>query len=234
MKRISLTLLAVILIITATLKASAQNEQTRQVSGFTKLSSSGSFSIHVKIDGTESLKINADEKIINDIETKVEDGTLKIGFKSKMSWHENVGKVDVYVTAKTLTALSNSGSGTIKVEGELQGSDVTVHISGSGNITTGVKAEKFDAHISGSGSVEMTGTASDATFEISGSGQLKGKTLKTGTAKVRLSGSGNIYVNADKTLSAHISGSGSLVYSGTASVTDISTSGSGRVRKEQE
>jgi hypothetical protein len=234
MKKISLTLLAIILAITATLKASAQTEQTRQVSGFNGIASSGSFSVHVKIDGTESLKISANENIINDIETVVKDGVLRIGFKNNFSWHNNTGKVEVYVTAKSLATLSNSGSGSIKVDGNLTGNNVDVHISGSGSVASGVKAEGFHAHISGSGSVDLTGSASDATLEISGSGQMNAKEFKTGTLKVHLSGSGNAYVNADKSISAHISGSGSLLYKGTASMTDISTSGSGRVKKEQE
>jgi hypothetical protein len=234
MKKISVTLFA-LLFIAASFKVSAQTEQTRQVSGFNGILLSGSFNVHVKIDGTESLKISADENIINDIQTVVEDGKLRIGFKNSFtSWHRNVGKVDVYITAKALSSLSDSGSGTIKVDGELRGNDVIVHISGSGNITTAVKSETILAHISGSGSTNLSGSSTDATIEISGSGEVKAKELKTGTVKVHLSGSGNAYVNADKTLSAHISGSGNLLYSGSASVTDIHTSGSGRIRKENE
>ncbi len=232
MKKIALTLFAVVLVIATTLKASAFTEQTRQVSGFNSISGSSSFAIHVNINGTESLKIDADQSIINDIETVVENGTLKIGFKRSFEWHHNVGKVDVYVTAKSLSALSNSGSGSIKVDGgELQGKEAEVHISGSGNITTGVKTEALNVHISGSGSINLSGNANNAEIQISGSGQLRGKELKTEAIKAHLSGSGSAYINADKSISAHISGSGSLMYSGSASITDISTSGSGRVRK---
>jgi hypothetical protein len=234
MKRIFSSLFVALLVITATLKVSAQTEQTRQVSGFNSITSSGSFNVHVKIDGTESLKISADDNIINDIETKVDDGNLHLGFKSSHSWFHNTGKIDIYITAKALTGLSNSGSGSIKVDGELHGSNVELHISGSGNITTAAKAENLHAHISGSGSITLSGSTHDAALEISGSGEMKGKDLKAGTVKVSLSGSGSAYVHADQTLSAHIAGSGSLVYSGTASVTDIRTSGSGRVRKENE
>ena len=69
--------------------------------------------------------------MINDIETVVENGTLKIGLKREFSWsHRDFGKVDVYVTAKSLSSLSNSGSGSIKLEGTLNGNDVQLHISG--------------------------------------------------------------------------------------------------------
>lgn len=234
MKKISFTLFAIILFAAAALKSSAQTEQTRQVSGFSSVASSGSFNVHVKIDGTESLKISADKDIIDDIETVAKDGTLRIGFKNSFAWHRNMGKVDIYVTAKALSGLSNSGSGSIKVDGELHGSNIDLHVSGSGSITASAKSETLNAHISGSGSIALTGNTNDAKLEITGSGQLNGKEFKTGSANVRLSGSGSAYINADKTISAHISGSGSLVYRGSATITDSCTSGSGRIRKERE
>jgi hypothetical protein len=234
MKKISFTLLAILLFAATALRSSAQTEQTRQVSGFSSVASSGSFSVHVKIDGTESLKISADKAIINEIETVVKDGTLRIGFKNSFAWHRNIGKVDVYVTAKSLSGLSNSGSGSIKVDGELHGNNIDLHLSGSGSITASAKSETLNARISGSGSLALTGSTNDIKLEISGSGRLDGKGFKTRSADVRLSGSGNAYINADKNISAHISGSGSLVYSGSASITDSRTSGSGRIRREHE
>src|SRR5579863_7648132 len=39
--------------------ASAQQEQVRSVSGFTSIGNAGPFGVHVKINGTESLKIVA-------------------------------------------------------------------------------------------------------------------------------------------------------------------------------
>jgi len=231
MKRISVTLLAAILVITAAFKASAQTTQTRQVSGFNAISASASFSVHVKIDGTETVRVVADDKIINEIETVVKDGTLRIGTKSSTTWFRNIGHVDVYVTAKSLSGLSNSGSGSIKVEGELHGDNVEIHESGSGSITCSAKSEKVHARISGSGSIDLNGSSNSAELVLSGSGGLKAKAFKVNDLTVKLSGSGSASVYADKTISAHISGSGSLIYAGNASVTDIKTSGSGRVRK---
>ena len=232
MKKLSILLLSAF--VGLAMSASAQKEENRQVSGFHGITSSASFSVHVKIDGTESLKIVADDKIIDEIETVVKGGQLHIGFKNKINWerHENVGKVDDYVSANSLSSLSNSGSGSIKVEGELTGNDGEVHSSGSGNITTAVKTSSLNIHISGSGSINLMGSAGTADLHISGSGQLRGRDLKTENLNVSLSGSGSAHINADHKISGHISGSGSLVYCGSANDIDIRQSGSGRVRKE--
>jgi hypothetical protein len=125
MKKIVYSIFAAVLVFAATSKASAQSEQTRQVSGFNSIASGGPFDVHVKIDGTESLKLVANADIINEIETVVEDRKLKIKFKHRDEWNDDhYGKIDVYITAKALSALSNAGSGAMTVDGELHGDRV--------------------------------------------------------------------------------------------------------------
>ena len=233
MKRIAFTLLSLMLLTAASIKVSAQsNTETRQVSGFTAVASGGPFNVHIKLDGTESLKIDADADIIKDIETVVENGTLKIQFKDRHFRHENFHKADVYVTAKTLNALTAAGSGSMKVDGTISTSNFKIVLSGSGDVSTAVKSETLKAILTGSGSINLNGNTSDADFTISGSGQINGKELKTQTAKAGITGSGDVYVAAEKTVSAWITGSGNVVYSGSATIASVRTTGSGRVSKE--
>ncbi|MDB5136733.1 MAG: hypothetical protein JWP37_3336 [Mucilaginibacter sp.] len=233
MKRIAFVLLSMMLLTAASFNASAQSStaQTREVSGFNSVASAGPFNVHIKIDGTESVKVDADADIINDIETIVTDGTLKIKFKDHEYRHHDVHKADVYVTAKSLSALINSGSGSMKVDGMISTSNFKAVLSGSGNITTSVKSDGLHAVISGSGSINLDGNTGDAEIVVTGSGQVHGKELKTQSAKVTITGSGDVYLVAEKSVSAHITGSGSVVYSGNANVVDTRYVGSGRVTK---
>ncbi len=234
MKRIFYTVFAAVLVIAATLKASAQSQETRQVSGFNRIASSGSFNVHVKIDGTESLKISAKPGISKFIETVVEDNTLKIKFKDHLKEGEgdSDGPIDIYVTAKALSGLIQAGSGFLKVEGVVSGSNVNIELSGSGDIETSVKSGKLYATISGSGVITLKGTADETKVTISGSGDLKAKGLRTNSVSANIAGSGSTYITADKTVSASIAGSGSLIYSGNATVTSSHTAGSGSISKE--
>ncbi|TWI99845.1 putative autotransporter adhesin-like protein [Mucilaginibacter frigoritolerans] len=231
MKKIAYSIFALLLLTGTTFKALAQSEQSRSVSGFHSISSSGPFDVHVNINGTESLKISASSDIINEIETVVEDGNLEIKFKHHSENHDNIGRIDVYVTAKSLSGLANAGSGSIKVEGVVSGDNVNIVLSGSGSISSSVKSGDLHATISGSGSIHLNGHTSESKVTISGSGELNGKELKTGSASVLITGSGNAYFSAEKTISAHIVGSGNVVYTGSATVTDSKTIGSGSVSK---
>jgi len=230
MKRIVFSILSLVLLMTATFNASAQG-QSRNVSGFTSIASGGPFNVHIKINGTESVKVDADADIINEIETVVEDGTLKIKFKDHENWHQNIHKAEIYVTAKSLTGLVNSGSGSMHVDGTISGENCKVVLSGSGDITTSVRSNSLHTVISGSGSISLNGSADEASIVVTGSGEVNGKDLKTQTLDATITGSGNINVIADKSVSARITGSGNVVYSGNASVVNSRHTGSGRVSK---
>jgi len=232
MKKIMHSFFLVLLAVAATLKVSAQTAETRQVSGFNTISSAGPFNVHVKIDGTESLKLTASADIIHEIVTEVENGNLKIKFKNHHQWgYDNVGPVDIYINAKSLSALNNAGSGSIKVEGELNGENVKIALSGSGDIASGVKSGDLHVSISGSGSVHLHGNAGETKISIAGSGEMLGKSFKTSSASVSIAGSGSAYLSADREISANIVGSGNVIYSGNATV-ESRTIGSGRVTKE--
>jgi len=236
MKKLAFILLSATLLVAATIKASAQDvsTQNRQVSGFSAVSSGGPFNVHIKMDGTESVKVEADTKFINEIETVVEGNTLRIQFKDHRwsSRYNDLHKAEIYVSAKALNTLINSGSGHMEVEGTIATSgEFKVVLSGSGSINTSVKSGELHAVITGSGSIRINGRTGDADMVISGSGQIEGKDLKTESAKAVITGSGNVFISAEKSVSAHITGSGSVIYSGNASVIDTRTIGSGRVSK---
>jgi hypothetical protein len=212
-------------------RVSAQSSQTRPVSGFNSVADAGSFSVHVKINGTESLKITADASIIDEIETVVNGGNLEVRFKHPHEQHHYPGRVDVYITAKSLNALVCSGSGSLELDGVLKGSQADVTLSGSGSISASVASGKLEATISGSGTINLTGSTGKATVTISGSGDLKAQDLKTDVAEVSTTGSGDVRLNVSKSISAQIVGSGNVYYTGTATIAKSETIGSGRIHK---
>jgi hypothetical protein len=211
---------------------SAQQEQVRSVSGFNSIGNAGSFAVHVKINRTESLKIDgADAGTLAKIETIVTNGNLDIRWKRGSEPHNYNGRIDVYVTAKSLSGLSNAGSGSMEVDGTLKGGNVDVTLSGSGSISTAVDAGKLGITISGSGSVKLKGKAGTTEITISGSGKLSADGLSTDVAEVQISGSGDTYITVNKTISGNIVGSGSVRYSGAGTISSVRTVGSGRIKK---
>ena len=230
MKKIIYILVCTLIVLSIQNNLYAQSEETRSVSGFKAISSAGPFNIHIKVNGTESLKINADKAILGEIETFVEDNNLKIRFKKHHNYHYD-GRIEVYITAKSIAELSNAGSGTLNVEeGGLDANKTSISIAGSGDVITSIKADQLSVSIAGSGSAHVKGSSNKISVSIAGSGQMLGKELNTQTSNISIAGSGNVYLIASNKIDANIIGSGSVYYIGNASVSSNSI-GSGKVRK---
>jgi hypothetical protein len=230
MKTLQFAFMALITVAGMAGRAVAQSEETRPVSGFNGISSGGSFTVNVKINGTESLRLKGDAADLRKIETVVENGVLRIRIPHEYQ-HEPIGHVDVFVTARSLSSVTLGGSGSIDVDGVVKGSTVKVSMGGSGTIRTAVESGDLNVSVAGSGNIDLTGKADDAHISVAGSGNCKGANLKVNTADISIAGSGDVRLDVEKTLSARIAGSGSILYSGNATVANVSSAGSGRVSK---
>lgn len=207
-------------------------DENRTVAGFSGVSSAGNYSIFITMGNTESLRLEGKADVISEIETKVENGVLKISKKkslNKKSW-SSTERVNIYIEAKTLHSLAVVGSGDIEVAGLINATKLTNTISGSGNISLEMSAKNYVALISGSGEIEAKGKSENTSITIAGSGDFKGKELESDLANAKISGSGNIVLTVNKNLDALISGSGDIKYAGNPSV-KYSKSGSGNISK---
>lgn len=208
--------------------------QTRTVADFTKVSLSISGILYVTQEPGYKLTIDAQQNILDIIETPVSGGELRIKFDNdkRIGSHD---KVIIRVSAPLFNALNISGDGDISCNGTLQTSSLRLGLSGSGSITLAGAdvAGKLEAFISGSGDIQVNGGAADAgDLNISGSGgiEMLGVNFKNATAHI--SGSGDIKAGVTQQLDAHISGSGSVYYKGNPLISSH-ISGSGSVKKVQ-
>ncbi|SDM74611.1 Putative auto-transporter adhesin, head GIN domain [Daejeonella rubra] len=219
-------------LITVVKSKKISSDENRTVSGFSGISSSGSYNVFITMGNKESLRLEGSSDIISQIETTVENGILKIRNKKQMNmrnWNSG-GKVNIYIEAKTLHGITLSGSGDIDVRGMVKSTQLTNTISGSGSISQSMDVENFVAVISGSGKINAKGKAENAKITIAGSGDFEGKGLQTTNASTKVSGSGNITISADKSLEALMSGSGNIQYSGNPSLKSTK-SGSGSISR---
>lgn len=208
--------------------------QTRTTGNFTKVFLNLSALLYVTQEPGYKITIEAQQNILDIIQTSVSDGELRIKFDNgkNISAHD---KIIIRISAPLYEKLSISGSGDISGANPFQSTRLGLVVSGSGSIMLpGVTVSgDVDAFISGSGNIQLTtGSANAGTFSISGSGNMEmlGVTFKTLDAQI--SGSGNVKAAVTQELEAHISGSGSVWYKGSPTI-NAHVSGSGSVKKVQ-
>ena len=197
--------IVLLLIISAITTTDAVITETRNVSGFTAIDSTGPFIVIIDLTGSESLRIDAnldDENVTKVLLTSVEDHVLKIRF----DWPYNVDDgrfanlIQITVTAAALDSVVLSGSGSILVNTALAGGSVSIVDSGSGNVTVPVKGADVSVALSGTGNVVLSGDAGNLNAMISGAGGVSGTALQADSVSVAVYGAGNAVVNAKSML----------------------------------
>jgi hypothetical protein len=211
--RVVLAMLTVMLLAACSItRGSGQiTSESRQVSGFSKVELSGSGELTIEQTGTESLTISAEENLLPKLTSEVSDDTLVLRSTSN---------------AKIIPTQPIKYSLTVK---DLSG----LAVSGSGSVTMSKLATAaLSTNISGSGAVTASGTADQQDLKISGSGRYQAEQLTSKTVKVDMSGSGVASVHASDALDLHMSGSGTLTYTGDPKQVTQQISGSGKVIKK--
>lgn len=184
--------------------------ETRQVSGFNRVELAGSGEVEIVLGEEESITIEAEDNLIDLIETRVTGNTLYIGFKPNTSV-TSLRSMRFTVYMKSLEGASINGSGRIEIPES--------------------NYESLDLRVSGSGRILASGSVESLSAELPGSGSIDCKDLEAGLVDATISGSGDITVTVLKSLDARISGSGNVRYYGDPASVNQVVSGSGNIRK---
>lgn len=176
----------------------------------------------------EGITIEAQDNVLDVIDTRVRNNELDIKFENGVVV-KRFEPIKVYITTHDLSEISISGSGNVYNETPIITDELTVRISGSGNVDLhDIDTPRMTARISGSGKVYLSGYCADQFLQISGSGNIHAFNLLSETADVSISGSGKTEVTVSDYLHAEISGSGDIYYKGHPDI-ESHISGSGGI-----
>ncbi len=187
-----------------------------------------------------SLTIEADEAMLPEIVSEVQNETLILGIKE--DWITRVGKmvssffnsteyqVTYYVSFVELEAISISGKCTMECD-HLSTEKFKLNVSGLGKMAIqALDCDALDVGISGRGEFSAAGRADHQAIRISGSGEYDAPSLASQTTRVVISGQGNAEINVQESLDITISGFGQVNYHGRPQLQQV-ISGLGKSRK---
>jgi hypothetical protein len=204
--------------------------ETRNIDSFDGIHVAGHYDVTLTNgnEGTLTLKGDADD--LDQIETYVKKGMLIIK-KKESSWFNNwkSGRVRISIPVEHIQEVVLSGSGSIQSNHELSAGEFEVKLSGSGEIDLTIYVQDLEGTLTGSGDIKLTGESVNSSFILTGSGDIDSSRLKTENGQARVTGSGNIEMQANSEINARITGSGDIVCLGNPQIQNIKTTGSGDV-----
>lgn len=203
-------------------------EEDRDVSGVSGVELAMQGTLHVSMGSTTTLRIEAQENLMEYIETDVNGSTLVIhntpGYDLR-----STRPIQYYLTVEKLDNIEVSSSGDIEV-GNLTSDSLSIRSNSSGDIAIdGLDGSALEVKISSSGELEISGgQIQEQRIDISSSGDYQAGDLASASADIDLTSSGSATVQVSDRLRGRLSSSGNIYYIGDPEV-DVRTTSSGKV-----
>lgn len=204
----------------------------RSVGTFNDVHVSGAIDVYVTQGERKPVKIEGDENLLEYIEV-LNDGDHELKIRTKRGINlRPTKKMKVYISSPEFKKLRVSGACNIIGENKISSNDqISLSVSGAGDIRMEADAPKIDAGISGSGNVDLRGNTRDFELDLSGAGKARCYDLLSENADIEISGAGSAEVYASVRIDAHVSGAGNIRYKGNAAIGEQRISGAGSVKK---
>jgi hypothetical protein len=187
-------------------KIVSQTREAEECSGLTIQNIGNVFLTH---DNAQSIRIEADDNIIDEVITRREDGMLLFGLKDGS--YSNV-TLRAYISLKTIESLIINGAGNITMQNLLNSGDLELIVNGAGNI-------------------EIQGNGSYMYCFINGAGNIMAKEFSVQKCRAIVNGAGNITTTVTENLDAAVIGAGNIFYYGNPTNVTTSISGVGHIIK---
>ena len=203
-------------------------KQERSVGSFNGIEVGGAFKVFLTQGDNEAVVVEADQNLLDIIETEVRGNTLKITARKDI---RNSEALNVYVTFKDLGSLDVSGACNLSNDGKLKLGDLDLDCSGASDVELKMSASAVTMDCSGASHMDLYGMAETLVMDISGASSVDASDFEVKTCEAEVSGAshGKVFVTGE--LSAEVSGAGSLKYKGDAVIKDPEVSGAGSLKK---
>lgn len=223
-------LLAFIAISATAVAGNSKETQTRDVQNFNAIEVSSGIDLYITMGERETVKIVADDAIIDNIKTEVKDGTLHIYMKksSWFNWSRNNSR-KAYVTVKELTELHASSGSDVESKNTLKGESLEVSASSGSDVELDIHYKNFSINTSSGSDAEISGKTKYLKAAASSGSDIDASGLESQYCKVQASSGSDISVTATEELKADASSGADIAYHGNPKKKDIDESSGGDV-----
>jgi hypothetical protein len=191
-----------------------------QVGNFQEIEAAGPYAVNVQTGGNPSVSARGPEKVLDNIAVEVDGDKLLIHSKNhgffNFGWGSHARTIFT-VTVPAIRAATLAGSGDLSVN-SVSGDSFAGTLAGSGDLTVGsVNVKSLKLSLAGSGDAKATGgQAETAEYSTVGSGDIDARGVTAQQLKASITGSGGIKGHATGTADVKIMGSGDVTVSGGA------------------
>lgn len=203
--------------------------EERHAGSFNRLKVSSGIDAIITQGDVESIKVIADENLLEYIKTEIYDNTLKISTDANI---RHAKSKEVHLVYKQLKEIDISSAGDVKGNNRMKVDDLDLDLSSAGDLTLDVEAIKITCNISSAGDAHLSGTADELEADLSSAGDLNAYDLVVRKAHISSSSAGNARICATDEVELNASSAGDIYYKGDPKTIHINRSSAGSIIKK--
>jgi hypothetical protein len=212
------------------------NAEVRTVNSFHAIQVSNGINLIIKQGNEEAVAVSASSpEIRSRIKTEVENGKLKIYFDKRgwNSWNNsNKKELKAYVSFKNLDDLEANSGADASTDGNINVNSLNIDLSSGADFNGIVTAEHLDIDQSSGSDMHIKGKVNDLKITTSSGSDFNGYELESETCKADASSGSDIEITVNKELEAQASSGGGIIYKGNGSITNVTNSSGGKIKKQ--
>jgi hypothetical protein len=193
---------------------------------FTKIKVSTGLDLYISQGSKNQITVEADENLQDIIRTEVKDGVLKI-YSEKNIWRAKARKV--YVTVKTLEALTATSGSDAYAKETLKVNDLKISATSGADIHISVSANTIETTATSGSNIEVSGASNNHISKATSGASIDAYQLRSKNVTVKVTSGANINVHASESIDAKATSGGDIDFKGSPKKVNKKTSSGGSV-----
>ncbi|MDM8160474.1 head GIN domain-containing protein [Labilibaculum sp. K2S] len=203
-------------------------KENREIASFSVISASMGINVYIVQGDKESLIVETDENLLDNITTRVKGNELII----KIDGHfRRATKLNVYVTLVDVYEINILSGAKVETRGALTTTNLDINISSGGFAKMEINANDITCNTSSGANALLTGKANYFSGEASSGSHLEAKELIAKVGQAKASGVAGVSLYASEAIDARASSFGYINYYGHPEEVNTSDSNGGDVNR---
>jgi len=199
-------------------------EENRMVDPFSGIRVSRGMDVYISQDSIQKVVVQADENLLDAIETRVEDSNLVITVT------ENIREAKsrkVLISIKNLKEISAMAGSNVFTNETVRFNNLKLSSMAGSNLNLELITHSLLANAAAGSNILLKGKADNSEYKAMAGSNIKAGDFKTGKSVAKANTGSNIWLNVTSEINANTNSGGNIYYSGNPSTTVVKNSTGG-------
>jgi hypothetical protein len=194
--------------------------QSNVTGSFNKISINEWIQATIVYGEESSVHLEGDSDELEEIETKIVDGTLKIySHDNDYVWESFRDNVEIVITCNDLKYVESNGASKIRLEGFTNLQRLKVELNGATDLhTDNMVVDNLDLEVNGAAKVVLNGSGRHLELESNGASNINAYEFYAEEVDLDISGAASCFIRASKKIKGKAAGVSKIRYKGRANL----------------